>query len=95
MKNYSPAPWIETEDEDGNVIVVMDKAHSVVVANLEGSCQTCHANARLIKAAPMMLNALEDCLEAFEIASSDSGGVDFYQYATFVREIIKKSTHPE
>ncbi len=57
---HSPAPWTETENDDGDVIVHMDESHSIVVANLEGSCTTCHANAHLIAAAPELLEVLQE-----------------------------------
>lgn len=57
---HSPAPWKEEETEDGDVFVVMDDAHKVFIGNLEGTCGICHANARLIAAAPELLEALEN-----------------------------------
>lgn len=94
MKHYSPSPWIETEDEDGNVIVKMDDAHSVIVANLEGSCITCRANARLIKAAPEILEALIELYESEWMVSHDWGG-DRNSVLEKVDSVIKKATLPQ
>lgn len=60
MASHSPAPWHETENDDGDVIVRMDENHFVVIGNLEDTCETCHANAHLIAASPKLLDALRD-----------------------------------
>ena len=57
---YTPAPWEETENMDGDLIVRMDISHMIVIGNLEDTCSACHANARLIATAPELLKALED-----------------------------------
>jgi hypothetical protein len=76
---HSPAPWTEYEDDDGNVLVKMDNAHEVLIANLEGSCGTCHANARLIQLAPEILELLEqiiDCPYSIDQATVPYAGMD-------------------
>jgi len=55
---YTPGPWEETENMDGDLIVRMDISHMIVIGNLEDTCSVCHANARLIAAAPELLEAL-------------------------------------
>ena len=56
---HSPAPWTVEINPDGDLLVLTEDAHSIYIGNLEGTCGTCHANARLIAAAPDLVAALE------------------------------------
>lgn len=89
MENHSPAPWKETEDDDGNIVVIMDENHSALMGNLEGSCSICHANARLVCCAPDMLDSLERIQKWLE----DSGKKRIFPviYAD-VSRVIEKAT---
>lgn len=89
---YSPAPWKEEETEDGDVFVVMDEAHRVLIGNLEDTCGTCHANARLISAAPELIALLEDLVEVFDDVVCD--GVDAYAFVKDAKKLIAKATSP-
>ena len=57
--NHSPGPWEEKVTDDGLVWVLMPDGHRVSIGDMEETCGICHANARLIAAAPEMLKALE------------------------------------
>ena len=59
---YSPGPWEVGINPDGDLNVHTGDAHCIYIGNMEGTCATCHANARLIAAAPELLalvNAVE------------------------------------
>jgi hypothetical protein len=56
---HTPGPWKDFVNDDGYLIVQMDDAHTTVLGDMESTCGTCHANARLIAKAPEMLNQLE------------------------------------
>jgi len=58
MTNHTPGPWKRLTDEDGEIWVIADDDHRYNIANMEGSCKECHANASLIAAAPELLQAL-------------------------------------
>ena len=55
---HSMLPWKEVDTEDGYCIVVMDDSHSILIGNLEDTCETCHANSRLISLSPELYQAL-------------------------------------
>ena len=62
---HTPGPWQEVVDVDGDVWVCPEgeretHAHTYYVGNMENTCGECHANARLIAAAPELLAALID-----------------------------------
>jgi hypothetical protein len=61
---YSSSPWKYVETDDGDILVVMDKTHDILIGNLEDSCGICQANARLISTAPELLEALENLIVA-------------------------------
>lgn len=73
---FSPAPWAEETTDEGDVFVVMDKHHKVLIGNLEDTCSVCHANARLIKSAPHLFHALEKAVEMMKIDLDAFGGCD-------------------
>jgi hypothetical protein len=63
----STPPWTaEIDGENGNVLVTMgdDTEHELSIANMEGSCERCHANQEFIAHAPedidWLLSALAD-----------------------------------
>ena len=60
---HSEGPWKEEIDDFGDVWVRQDEGHRVFIGNLEDSCGTCHANSRIMVAAPDMLKALESALQ--------------------------------
>jgi hypothetical protein len=63
QNKHTPGPWQDFVNDDGELIVQMGKSHRVFVADMEGSCSHCHANARLIAAAPELLQACEAALK--------------------------------
>jgi Fe-S cluster biogenesis protein NfuA len=90
---YSPAPWTETENDDGDLIVRMDKSHSIVVGNLEGSCTTCHANSSLIAAAPELLETVEKLLKIVEQHTSEFTHRCFYkEELDAARALLKRAS---
>jgi hypothetical protein len=66
VANHTPGPWALVEgDDNGDIYVEADPAHRYYISNMEGSCGHCHADARLIAAAPDMLDALIELAAAF------------------------------
>jgi hypothetical protein len=57
---HSPAPW--TEDPEGEVAVTIEDANGNPIADVYGSADD-NPNARLIAAAPLLLEALIDALD--------------------------------
>jgi hypothetical protein len=83
IMKYSPAPWHVTENNDGDILVRMDKSHAVVIGNLESSCEICHANADLIAAAPDLLEALERLMGKY--GSGNLRPIDWYHAAQVIQ----------
>jgi hypothetical protein len=57
--SHTPGPWKDEITEEGELLVRMDKRHSVYIGDIEDTCRECHANARLVAAAPELLEALQ------------------------------------
>jgi hypothetical protein len=73
---HTAGPWKQLTDDNGDVWVIADDGHRYHIANMEGSCGTCHANANLIAAAPDLLAVCEEVektLSDFGIFDKASG----------------------
>jgi hypothetical protein len=57
--NFTPGEWKEETTEAGEIYVRIPR-HSLFIADLEGSCVQCHANAHLIAAAPDLYAVLDE-----------------------------------
>jgi hypothetical protein len=62
---HTPGPWKFIED-DGIFYVEAGNGHRYADGDMEGACGECLANARLIAAAPEMLEALKDARDFIE-----------------------------
>jgi hypothetical protein len=76
---HTPGPWFveinESEDADWSRKwpTIQSAEYEIVgTEGLYGEIETDKANARLIAAAPDLLEALEDCLRVVEFLASDS-----------------------
>ena len=67
---HTPGPWAATKN--GNITSADRK---VLIATLSGINDEDESNARLIAAAPDLLEALQACLLRDDIASDELGGV--------------------
>ena len=91
---YTPGPWSACEhgdysDYDGSCVVVLGNDLRVCVVLGDNTDETI-ANARLIAAAPMLLQALQEALVGLEIAGlSDSKTV------AHIRTVIAKALGDE
>jgi hypothetical protein len=47
-------------DDDGNTWIRIPRGHDIFVTEIEGACDQCYANARLIAAAPDLLEACKE-----------------------------------
>jgi hypothetical protein len=90
MNKYTPAPWTMTEEfgveplaSDGNPIMSFKRPHDELMAN-----------ARLIVAAPELLEALIELFDEVGDAVNDSDGMRLVdqELHTKVREAIIKAT---
>jgi hypothetical protein len=92
MIEHTPGPWKDFVDDDGYLIVQMDAAHTVMLGDMESTCGTCHANARLIAAAPELLDALEGLLgiAADYMENTGKNPNDFFSI-TDARAVIAKA----
>lgn len=62
---HTPGPWKVEIDSDGSVLIMCsDGAHRYYIGDMEDTCTECHANARLIAAAPDLLEACRAFIEA-------------------------------
>jgi hypothetical protein len=80
MTKHTPGPWVVAEDvfNDRPEIRDMDgRLIAVVMAHYPMSATTQSANARLIAAAPELLEALKWLNAEFECRDDDFGGVLF------------------
>ena len=69
---HTPGPWLASGDADANIVTVeaKDKGYTTV-CRLGYSTPTREANARLIAAAPDLLEALVDMVSSVEVALED------------------------
>ncbi len=82
MNRHTPGPWEEKITGDGLVWVIMPDAHRVSIGDMEETCGICHANARLIAAAPDLLAALEDIRDLARTGiAPDSFNLDVNEWA--------------
>jgi hypothetical protein len=84
---HSKGPWFAHTDVEEPVITALgeyDEPQVALVSNIEG--QTKH-NARLIAAAPELLEALEAAIEYFE----NNGGQESYTWLFKMKDIVSKA----
>ena len=90
MGKHTPGPWIVGNGKN-IACTIYDKYGQRIANSFDGVMVTqrsdaqCEANARLIAAAPDMLEALQDCRRALEIAN-------FTQELAVVDAAIAKAT---
>lgn len=66
LMRATPGPWKtaygkgEDGEENGDMLVVMDANHDVLIGNMEGACDHCCGNQYLIAAAPAAIRKLID-----------------------------------
>ena len=86
-KHYTKGPWQAHTDVEEPVITALgeyDEPEVALVSNIDG--QTKH-NARLIAAAPELLEALEAAIEYFE----NNGGQESYTWLFKMKGIVSKA----
>lgn len=91
---HTPGPWNAVELEDGN-IVTGNTRHCGNVCELDLGAESA-ANARLIAAAPELLEALEKCEQALSAYQVECGpvmtsGIDAEEVTKAARAAIKKA----
>ena len=102
MSRHTPGPWI-IHGGPGRLkynLAVIDSIPDVdgrVIANcictLANSNDDCDANAKLIAAAPELLEALVNMVAIFEMDfESNLPGTDSYTAISFAKEIIRNAT---
>lgn len=89
---YSPGPWREGDDDEGNWWIFQDDAHKVFIGNLEDTCGTCHRNATLMTAAPELLQALQELLFAVD---HGTGAADWDRRKAKARAAIVRAGEEE
>jgi hypothetical protein len=77
MSKHTPGPWFSQYDDNG-FYEIGSEAVSLRLAFTHGEGDTDEANARLIAAAPELLEALKDLLYQAKL-SENEGGWDFEQ----------------
>jgi hypothetical protein len=93
MSNHSPGPWVVFH----NVEIRCPNEDNTVIARMEDSREagwntpTINANARLIAAAPDLLAALQDIVDAYQ-KHFDAMPVAWQTYDNIAREAIEKAT---
>lgn len=78
---HTQGEWSVTDTDEKGDIIVNIPGHDIYIANIEGSCGECHANAHLIAAAPDLLKAAQ---AAFDVMSADG-------YAGIVVHSLRKA----
>jgi hypothetical protein len=89
---HTPGPWVFYDDSnDGKTNRIEIVAIGKTIAHIYHSVpQEDVPNARLIAAAPDLLEALKNAAEAFEVAS-EGEGINFHLYAEDARAAIAKA----
>lgn len=63
-QTFTPGPWTYGDDENGDCFVFIPDGHNLCFGDMETTDGCCWANARLIAAAPDLLEALKNLSEA-------------------------------
>jgi hypothetical protein len=71
MSKHTPGPWAYQEKADAYTHIVRGPNDSFICQTPQGACGTCEANARLMAAAPDLLEALKGALLALESGVGD------------------------
>lgn len=69
--NHTPGPWVIGRSRRGHDVVMVDTASGTAICDVYGDSDDRPANARLIAAAPDLLEALETLYRAVCIADAD------------------------
>ena len=94
MSEHTPGPWRSIIGYDGSHTILTGKDYSLQCVALIKSTPTCQADARLIAAAPEMLEALKHCydlLGRYEINRIDGDEIAD-EAASIIRSAITKAT---
>ena len=81
MTKHTPLAWKAIVTDDGELIIHMEgsPSHNLLIGDMESTCGECHANARLIAAAPNLLAACEAALldgPSFEVRNILINAID-------------------
>ena len=92
---HTPGPWLACEpgaysDFDGHSSVILGDDRRIAV--VQGDHEEAVANAHLIAAAPDMLAALEQLLEAFNENANDLNDIPADQAVAMMESAIAKAT---
>jgi len=69
MNKHTPGPWVVDETHLQGSVNNLEIGRHITLCSLNVGRDQCLANARLIAAAPDMLEALIDCRRALELAN--------------------------
>lgn len=98
MSKHTPGPWVVGENQDHDAIMASDYYVATVhdACGIESNDETSRANAKLIAAAPDLLEALRCSVAAFEGDTIDEIEADYgiatAQRVDMARAAIRKAT---
>lgn len=83
--------WVAEIDEDGDLMVRMGSEHSVVFANMEGSCSECHANQEWTASAhehgyPLLMAVFEAAREMLAAERANTAALAEYRSCVLTQE---------
>jgi hypothetical protein len=91
--NHTPGPWTTRESPEhwGRVDVIIHSEATDVATAWQGGTEANRANAKLIAAAPDLLEALEEALEDWEDSHFDEEYPSRIEWADKARAALKKA----
>ncbi len=96
MTQHTQGPWfIQHWDNFPDQTVISDETNTRCLAVIDKVDEQDEANARLIAAAPELLEALEKCLETMQWALSEGGNMTKYacqDLQDIIKDAIAKAT---
>jgi len=81
MSNYTPGPWEAFKDNDANCVATVSAGWTVLSTKADPNKHSCESDARLIAAAPEMLEALRAILAASLPVDKYANGMDAVEKA--------------